>query len=634
MKFEHPELLYALILLAIPLIVHLFRLRRFQKQEFTNVKFLKKVIQETRKSSRLKKILILITRMLLFACLILAFAKPYLPASETAEETVSTLFYLDNSFSNQNIQGKNNAFQLAVNQLYKRAGNSADFSFFTNQDDYYDLGSAELQEALQDVSLTSRTYNLKDLQLKASEFFQSHPADQQHFVLISDLQKNMGDPEELETTAFKTNLIKPENTVIQNISIDSAFIENTNPQQVNLKVLLHSNFMTQEPVSVAVFDGEQLLGRNAIIFKDSLAEVSFRLTNELLEHGFVSIEDDGLTYDNQLFFDLKPNRQIQVVALGNAEDTFLRKIYTEPEFSFQSFQPDQIDFNALTSANLVILNEADLISQSLWANLRKLSEEGASLVFIPSEGTNSVSLFSGNYSEEENTEKLISKINFDHPLFEGVFENRTQNFEYPKTLKNFKIPGNNAILEYENGNSFLRQSANHMYEFAAPLNLKNSNFQNSPLIVPIFYQFGLQSLKPAELYYNLNQKNNISIPLQNQTDAAAHLDNGDFNMIPLQQNVGKRIDLQLTQNDLQAGNYSVTLQDQKISTLSFNYSRKESDLQYLDIAQFKNVTLFDSVQTYLETTNDAREITSLWKWFVIFALIFLALEMLLIKFFK
>lgn len=105
-------------------------------------------------------------------------------------------------------------------------------------------------------------------------------------------------------------------------------------------------------------------------------------------------------------------------------------------------------------------------------------------------------------------------------------------------------------------------------------------------------------------------------------------------MIPLQQNVGKRIDLQLTQNDLQAGNYSVTLQDQKISTLSFNYSRKESDLQYLDIAQFKNVTLFDSVQTYLETTNDAREITSLWKWFVIFALIFLALEMLLIKFFK
>lgn len=116
----------------------------------------------------------------------------------------------------------------------------------------------------------------------------------------------MGDPEELETTAFKTNLIKPENTVIQNISIDSAFIENTNPQQVNLKVLLHSNFMTQEPVSVAVFDGEQLLGRNAIIFKDSLAEVSFRLTNELLEHGFVSIEDDGLTYDNQLFSTLNP----------------------------------------------------------------------------------------------------------------------------------------------------------------------------------------------------------------------------------------------------------------------------------------------------------------------------------------
>ena len=41
MQFKYPELLYALLLLIIPIIVHLFRLRRFEKVDFTNVKFSK-----------------------------------------------------------------------------------------------------------------------------------------------------------------------------------------------------------------------------------------------------------------------------------------------------------------------------------------------------------------------------------------------------------------------------------------------------------------------------------------------------------------------------------------------------------------------------------------------------------------
>ncbi len=41
MQFKNPEILYALFLLLIPIIVHLFQLRKFQKVAFTNVAFLK-----------------------------------------------------------------------------------------------------------------------------------------------------------------------------------------------------------------------------------------------------------------------------------------------------------------------------------------------------------------------------------------------------------------------------------------------------------------------------------------------------------------------------------------------------------------------------------------------------------------
>jgi hypothetical protein len=45
----------------------------------------------------------------------------------------------------------------------------------------------------------------------------------------------------------------------------------------------------------------------------------------------------------------------------------------------------------------------------------------------------------------EQIEKLITKINFSHPLFKAVFENRITNFQYPKTNGSFTIT--NGILQ-------------------------------------------------------------------------------------------------------------------------------------------------------------------------------------------
>ena len=77
MQFKHPELLYALFLLVIPIIVHLFQLRKFKSVPFTNVQFLKELTIQTRKSSQLKKWLTLATRLLLLACAVMAFAQPF-----------------------------------------------------------------------------------------------------------------------------------------------------------------------------------------------------------------------------------------------------------------------------------------------------------------------------------------------------------------------------------------------------------------------------------------------------------------------------------------------------------------------------------------------------------------------------
>ena len=111
MQFKHPELLWALLLLLIPIFIHLFQLRKFKKTPFTNVKFLQKVVSKSRKSSTLKKWLLLATRMLLLAALIIAFAQPFF-AKSTALKEKQTVIYLDNSFS---MQAKNNNESLLTN---------------------------------------------------------------------------------------------------------------------------------------------------------------------------------------------------------------------------------------------------------------------------------------------------------------------------------------------------------------------------------------------------------------------------------------------------------------------------------------------------------------------------------------
>ncbi|WOC40283.1 BatA domain-containing protein [Polaribacter sp. HL-MS24] len=104
MQFKNPIVLYFLALLIIPIIVHLFQLQKFTKIAFTNVAFLQKLVLQNRKSSRIKKWLILATRMLLFSAILFAFSQPYFSEQPSTQQPVHFI-YLDNSYSS-NSKGK------------------------------------------------------------------------------------------------------------------------------------------------------------------------------------------------------------------------------------------------------------------------------------------------------------------------------------------------------------------------------------------------------------------------------------------------------------------------------------------------------------------------------------------------
>ena len=93
MLFRNPALLFGLLLLLIPIILHLFNLQRFETVKFTNVKFLKEIKEKSQKRSKLKKWLLLVTRLLALACLVLGFAQPYFPAEKNSRKDIIASTY-------------------------------------------------------------------------------------------------------------------------------------------------------------------------------------------------------------------------------------------------------------------------------------------------------------------------------------------------------------------------------------------------------------------------------------------------------------------------------------------------------------------------------------------------------------
>ncbi|MFM9055989.1 MAG: BatA domain-containing protein, partial [Bacteroidota bacterium] len=109
-QFLAPAFLFGIALIAIPILIHLFNFRRYKRVEFTNVRFLKNVQEQTSRTSRLKHLLVLLSRILAIVMLALAFAQPVIRHANAdlvkAGDPVS--IFVDNSFS-MNAQGAKGA---------------------------------------------------------------------------------------------------------------------------------------------------------------------------------------------------------------------------------------------------------------------------------------------------------------------------------------------------------------------------------------------------------------------------------------------------------------------------------------------------------------------------------------------
>jgi hypothetical protein len=642
MQFKHPAILYFLFLLVIPIIVHLFQLRHFRKEYFTNVRFLKELSMQTRKSSVIKKWLLLATRLLLLACLIIAFAQPFFKATDSDNKGNELVILLDNSFSMQAKGNKGELLKRAVQDLLENLPADQQFSLVTQTDAFWDTDIRSIQKDLQNLKYSDTPFRPDFLMTQAQA---KKPNTGKDVVIITDaIGLDYKDISSLKA-GMPVYFIRPEAENTNNVAVDSVYISQVLDNFYEIKANLTAYGNPEDELPVALYDGTKLTAKTLLKFKNKKETVAFTVPKKDF-NGYISISDNSLGYDNNFYFSISKPSKMKVTAIGEpAKNNFLKRIYTDDEFDFSEYELKVLDYNKLGKQDAIILNEIKDIPQSLITTLKDFYAKGGNIVIIPAaDGTaqslNALMTSLGNitYTGPTTGKRQITKISFSHPLYRTVFEKATNNFQYPETNSSFTLGGSGMpVLSYADQTPFLASVTNrigNVYCFASAISKSNSNFQNSPLIVPTFYNMAQSSGKTGITAMTIGSNQGMVLDASLAKDEVLTVRNATSDFIPMQQLLNDKVKVSFGDYPIESGTYAIFKKDQKLKEVGFNHPRTESNLSLVNTAAADDFTEIASVGTVLNELKSKRTANEVWKWFIIGTLLFLITELLIQKFVK
>ncbi|HET6243071.1 MAG: BatA domain-containing protein [Bacteroidetes bacterium] len=679
MKFLFPLFLFALITIALPVIIHLFNFRKFKKIYFTNVRFLKEVKQETQSKSQLKHLLVLFCRILAISFLVFAFAQPYIPSENkkavTGDKVIS--IFLDNSFSMQSMGESGNLFEEARKKAKEIAGAykpTDRFQLLTNDFEARHqriVNKEEFLEQLDEVNISPAVKNISEIISRQKDLLLNQDQINKYAFLISDFQRSIVDFESFKNdTLIEFKLVPVKSEQNNNLYIDSLWFKSPTrllgqSEELVIRVKNASNIPFEDVPLKLFINGQQKAPASINIEANSTQEHVMVFTiNEIGENkGMVKITDYPISYDDDFYFSFNVAKHLPVLAINSdKESPYLNSLFGKDDFFvFTNVSDKNMDYSLLVKNKLIILNQLKTVSSGLAQELKKYVHNGGNIFLIPAPDMDIESfkiflssLKSNYYTALDTNYTKASRINLEHVLFKNVFEKIPENMDLPFVSSHFAISksthsNEEELIRLQNGNMLLSKYASgkgFVYLSAVALRNENGNFHKHALFVPAMYNIAMHSEPFHPLFFTIARDEIIESKQNLQADEIFRLiseENG-FDIIPENKIIDGKHQLILHDQLKMAGNYSLKSGNQNAGSISFNYSRKESDLSYYSLPEltmlvenmgFLNFLILDSENKNLTTAlEDLNLGKRLWKLCIIFALLFLFTEIILLRFLK
>lgn len=681
MNFLFPTFLIGLAAIAIPIIIHLFNFRKYKKVYFTNVQFLKELKQESDSKSKLKEWLILAMRILAIACLVFAFAQPFIPGkSKTTQGEKAISIYIDNSFSMESTNKKGTLLENAkeyATEIVNTFNASDKFQLLTNDFEGKHqrfVSKEDFIEQLNQVKISSATKSLNDVLKRQQDFLQNSSSKNKRIFLLSDFQKNTSNFNKSDVdTSIVVSCIPIASSEVSNVYIDSVWFE-TPIQQFGTQQIVHAIIINKsakdiENGTLKLFINNtqvSLSSFNVSAGNKKDASISFTVKTKGINKGVLKIEDYPITYDDDFYFSFNAQTTINALVI-NGKDTktsgnFKSLMQNDSLFVYQENSESTIDYSVFAKTNIIVLNELNILTSGLTSELQKFVSNGGSLVIFPNKKADLESYNTAFQNlqlpqitklDTVNTKTQI--INFEQGLYEGVFDKIDQRMDLPKVFEHFEFTkttnsNSQSLVLLQNGQFLISLNtlgSGKIYLFSIPSDESCSNLLKHALFVPTLIKMSILSLKPSPVYYKTAVNEAIVLnTTSNFSDKPLHIikDDKKSDVIPEHRLVNNATSI-FTQNQMtEAGHYEVFENASSVKDLAFNFDRKESDMNFMtkedlqkqiDEKVLKNFQIIEpnekTLTNALQEVNDGKK---LWKLFLILALIFLAAEILIIRLFK
>ncbi len=657
MQFLYPGVLWALGLVAVPIIIHLFNFRRVKKVFFSNTSFLQQVKRETKKRSQLKRLLILAARILFIVFLALAFAQPVTIQPETTLKSLRKI-YLDNSLSmsRQGLGGMSlldEGVQI-VEELVASGESGLNYSLTTNDfntDPSRVMVGKELRERLTEIDFSRRFRTLQDVMDRWSSDLSSSNAE---YFIISDFQESVaGDFSALTSdTITSINLVKLSNETAGNIFVDSVYLDAvlglSDNNNLNL-VIRNIGEEDRNDVLIKVFtDSIQFSTFTLDIPGQSKRSTSVNIGtfDQISGNYYIEIEDYSQTFDNKYYFTINEPKKIEISILYDEQiNRYLRAAFSnEAIFSLNTYSLSNINYQQIQESDLIVLDGLNRIPE--WMDINAVS--GKSILLAPGDSPDFQSyqqLLQFNLRPaSDSATYTISAGSLTSPLFEGIFSNVSSQISLPAVSRPFELQGfYNPLLNTNAGKPFLVKSGGtEMFLFTTPLKDAYTDFHKHALFIPVLYKLAQSSANRAQnLAYSFDERF-LTMDANLISEATLpRISNSERSFIPGVIRTGDRVLLDIPEEITDPGFYALTIDGDTITRLAFNYNKAESNINALTtsglrsmITGLDNVRIYDidNAEDFKRTFGEVNDGVGLWKYALLLALLFLITEMLLLRF--
>ena len=619
MTFLYPLFLSALAALAVPVLIHLFNLRKYKTVFFPSTRFLRDIKLTSRKQSELRYKLLLATRMLFLAALVFAFAQPYFPGTnaDTATDRLQVI-YLDNSPSMTVKKGNRTLFDIsreAAAAQVKQARRGSRFLVFTNDrpPSFYPVPAEKaLQEIYAtDISVMSKTVVqlLSSVQSLLPVGKVAQPAD---LYCYSDFQQNVIPvlPDSILTRgiAFFGLTVRPD--AAGDMHIDTAFL--TRPyleagKNNSLVVVTQATGKVGDnPVLQLLVNGRVKCAASPKFINGtrSVDTLRFMADDAGAQRMELTLNDAAVKFDDTFRISARsaPNLSVLVVNGGKPNP------YVQAAFrAYNGFRLNEIDVSAPASVwksyNLVILNGITDMPAPLVKAVCGALANGQNICLFPGKTAHVETLNAGlraigdiSIAGLDTAVQTVAAIREGSSLVKDLFERVPDNVQLPIATWHYVLRAGlsanaQSVLVFRNGDPFLVKYSplkGRFYVCAASADLEAGNFPGSYFFAPFLYRMAAEQGGSSVYAVPAGSHSPVYFPLNGSSERdAVHVFGNGMDVVPPQRPQGAGVDVFVGDAVSRPGFYDLAFRNSDTVSVAINMDKSECDLAYPDLDKVK-----------------------------------------------